>query len=158
MPFAPETTTEIRKLAASAVDGDADETIALLRAALSEAIAEQEKADPLRSLSEEHFRLLENDVFSPLNFEVSDLWNLWTANWSNRDFRETVAETVAFEANVDEIGRRFSNEAAQNANCGWSVSGDDDHVSCATKVYGHGVLVTNVSYDDLSVEHRFDED
>jgi hypothetical protein len=55
-----------------------------------------------------------------------------------------------WDAQEDEIRTRWGAEAAEDANYGWFV----DEVSgfIATKVYGHGVLTT-----DVALNHEFEE-
>jgi hypothetical protein len=52
-------------------------------------------------------------------------------------------ESAIYEHQEKEIIKRFGKEAANKANYGWGVGGDDDSLSVATKVYGHGTLQTN---------------
>lgn len=54
------------------------------------------------------------------------------------------------------IKERFGQKVAEKANYGWGTTGDEDYVSIATKVYGHGILE---SYGDVrgKTTHTFTE-
>jgi hypothetical protein len=52
---------------------------------------------------------------------------------------DTLEDTI-YDEQADWIRAHFGQKAADNANYGWGVSGGDDYLDVATKVYGHGVL------------------
>lgn len=49
-------------------------------------------------------------------------------------------EDMVYDAQIKWINERFGPGVATNL--GWGVGGGDDYVSVASKVYGHGILVT----------------
>ena len=57
-------------------------------------------------------------------------------------------EWEAYDAQMEYIKEEFGEDAANKANYGWAVDG----YTIATKVYGHGVLVT-----DLALNMNFEE-
>ena len=66
-------------------------------------------------------------------------------------------EDKAYKEQFDLIYEQFGESAANMANYGWGVSGDDEHLSIATKVYGHGVLVTTVDLESGEINHEMED-
>lgn len=63
-------------------------------------------------------------------------------------------EDTIYEEQHTLILERFGPEAAAAANYGWGVDEIEGYV--ATKVYGHGVLVSTIGADG-SIDHEFEE-
>ena len=66
-------------------------------------------------------------------------------------------EARVYNEQYDWIRKKFGKRAAEVANYGWGVTGDEDYVSVATKVYGHGVLESNVRLGADEIDHSFSE-
>ena len=62
-------------------------------------------------------------------------------------------ESIAYDEQYELICKEFGKRAADNANYGWGVDGDENWTSLATKVYGHGVLQTTLDLADGSTSH-----
>lgn len=65
-------------------------------------------------------------------------------------------EDRIFEAQQKLILKRFGADAANCANYGWGFTSVDDEVIIETKVYGHGVLITNAKHPSRQLNHQFD--
>lgn len=64
-------------------------------------------------------------------------------------------ERPIYDEQFTYIEREFGKNAAGNANYGWGVAADDTHVSIATKVYGHGILVSERHKGERRIHHEF---
>lgn len=71
--------------------------------------------------------------------------------------KQSDMEMKAIDKQSDWISKRFGKRAADNANYGWGVDSDDEGASIATKIYGHGVLTTEVNYRSGKMTHSFEE-
>lgn len=74
---------------------------------------------------------------------------------SDLDDPTALAEDAAAQAQYDLIRAQHGEQAAEAANYGWGVGGDDCYVSYATKVYGHGVLITEVVVATGEMTHEW---
>lgn len=63
---------------------------------------------------------------------------------------------LAFDEQTKYIKKNFGKRAADRANYGWGIGGDQHHTSVATKVYGHGVLQTDVDHKTRKIDHDFE--
>jgi len=66
-------------------------------------------------------------------------------------------EARAYDMQYDEIARECGQDAADAANYGWGVGGDEDHTSIATKVYGKGILSTYIDLKTGSIDHEWQD-
>lgn len=64
-------------------------------------------------------------------------------------------EMKVYNAQYRLIKRECGEDAAKKANYGWGVDGDDEHISVATKVYGHGIIQSAAEYADRKVHHEW---
>jgi hypothetical protein len=70
--------------------------------------------------------------------------------WRDRDLER------AFEAQEAYIRQRFGGEAADRANYGWAVIEGDTTIDISSKVYGHGVLHTQVVRSNAAIKLKFE--
>lgn len=75
----------------------------------------------------------------------------------DRDAQIEELESKAYDEQYEMIKSEYGKKAADNANYGWGVSGDDDFSDIATKVYGVGVLSTYVDYKTGTITHRWSD-
>ena len=71
-------------------------------------------------------------------------------------YRRRKLERRAYAEQSDEIEKRFDRKAAEAANYGWGVDGNDNALSIATKVYRgqpYTVLVTDVDLVNGTITH-----
>ena len=68
---------------------------------------------------------------------------------------EETFEDQCYESQYGFIKKDCGKEAAEKANYGWGVSGTEDYIDIATKVYRHGVLTTIGHYKTKKIEHRW---
>lgn len=74
---------------------------------------------------------------------------------SPSDEQIEILEARAYDEQYNEILRQYGKDAADKANYGWGVSGDDDGTDIATKVYGHGVLSSYISFATSTIDHQW---
>jgi hypothetical protein len=43
-----------------------------------------------------------------------------------------------------------------NTNVGWGIYEGDESIDCASKIYGHGILSSVITFDNMKVEHEFE--
>lgn len=55
------------------------------------------------------------------------------------------------------IKDKFGQDAADSANYGWGVDELKDGVQVSTKVYGHGILSSEVHIGDSEITHSFEK-
>lgn len=71
-------------------------------------------------------------------------------------WRERVIQKI-YGQQHDYIVENFGRQPAAKANYGWGVDERPDGITVETKIYGHGVLVTEATYPSIRITHVFRE-
>lgn len=65
-------------------------------------------------------------------------------------------EGKAFDAQYQMVKLECGQEAADNANYGWGISEDETSSSICSKIYGHGLITTDVNFETGEITHDLD--
>lgn len=73
-------------------------------------------------------------------------------------YRRRKMERRVYREQYDKIAERFGHKSADVANYGWSVDGDEDFLSIATKIYRglpYTVIVSTVDFVNGTINHEW---